>query len=265
MVTYSRWLLLSLTMFVVSPLLAQELDPTVVDEPTKEAAEPVAEQNPPEQAVKAEEKKETWPFGDPKDGVRLSPKDRVWVIGKKKMVILDGVVCMREGQLEMFACPPQTKEHESLISVRAVPELVHAGLLAVGAKAGHPVKFDPYAAATGTEIEIRLLWVDKDGKRKNCLAQEWVRNARTRKKMEHHWVFGGSGFWTDEDTGKRHYYANAGDFICVSNFGTAMLDLPINSSQANGALLFEAFTENMPPLKTKVRMVLTPKAAKKKP
>jgi hypothetical protein len=38
-----------------------------------------------------------------------------------------------------------------------------------------------------------------------------------------------------------------------------MLDLPIESSQANGELLFQAFTANIPPKGTKVRLVLIPR------
>jgi hypothetical protein len=41
-----------------------------------------------------------------------------------------------------------------------------------------------------------------------------------------------------------------------------MLDLPIESSQANEELMFSAFTDRIPPLGTRVRLVLTPKATK---
>jgi hypothetical protein len=77
--------------------------------------------------------------------------------------------------------------------------------------------------------------------------------------MPFDWVFAGSSFWTDEDTGKVHYSANSGDLICVSNFNTATLDLPVESSQANASLLFTAFTERIPPHGTKVRLVLIPR------
>ena len=44
---------------------------------------------------------------------------------------------------------------------------------------------------------------------------------KTGKAMTYPWVFAGSRFWTDEETGKQYYQAEGGDFICVSNFGTA--------------------------------------------
>jgi hypothetical protein len=202
----------------------------------------------------------------PPNLVRLSKTHDVWLDTKRKAVVIDGVVCLREGQLEMFACPKGTKEHESILALNCLPEEVHAGLLAAGAKTGTPVKFDPkYEPATGDIIEIVVLWRDEAGNKKTAKAQDWVKNAKTEKKMEHDWVFAGSGFWKDEETGKMHYQANGGDFICVSNFPTATLDLPVESSQANASLLFHAFTEHIPPKGTPVRLVLIPrkKAAEK--
>ena len=57
--------------------------------------------------------------------------------------------------------------------------------------------------------------------------------------------------------------AEAGDFICVSNFPDAMLDVPARSTDSNEDLLFEAFTENIPPRGTKVTIVLVPEIEKK--
>lgn len=200
--------------------------------------------------------------------VRLSKTRDVWLDKKRRAVIIDGEVCLREGQLEMFACPKGTKEHESVVSLNCLPQEVHAGLLALGAKSGTPVKFDPeYAPATGDIVDIYILWKDAEGKRHQVRAQEWIKHAKTQKAMAFDWVFAGSGFWKDEETGKMHYQADGGDFICVSNFPTATLDLPVESSQANSELLFIAMTEVIPPKGTKVRLVLIPrvKAAAEKP
>jgi len=203
-----------------------------------------------------------------KDLVRLSEKGEIWLDLKRKAVVVDGQVCLREGTLEMFACPKGTKEHESVVSLNCKAEEVHAGLLRVGAIAGTPVRFDPeYKAATGTVIDIYVLWKDTEGKARQVRAQEWVKNSKTGKALEYDWVFAGSGFWKDEETGQQRYQAEAGDLICVSNFPSATLDLPIESSQANGDLLFTAFTANIPAKTTKVRVVLIPrpKAAESPP
>jgi hypothetical protein len=109
-----------------------------------------------------------------------------------------------------------------------------------------------------------VLWKDKDGKKHSTRAQQWIRHVKSGKPMPHSWVFAGSGFWFDEQTKEKHYLAEGGDVICVSNFSSALLDLPISSSQANADLLFEAFTDHIPPRGTKVRLVLMPRAARPK-
>lgn len=200
-----------------------------------------------------------WLFqAQPQGAVPLQPRQRVWRDPERKLVIMDGEVCLREGPLEMFACPRNTKEHESVVVVDAIPGMVHAGLEAVGAKAGSPASFNPYRPATGTRIAVIVAWADENGKRHAVPAQRWVKNTQTGKPMERNWVFAGSRWVSNEVTGRRSYLADGGDFICVSNFPSAMLDLPVKSSQENSSLLFEANTEAIPKVGTKVRLILMP-------
>jgi hypothetical protein len=197
---------------------------------------------------------------------QLVPEYKVWVDAKQKFVVMQGEVCLTKGFLEMFCCPKGTKEHESIVSVKTEAKIVHAALLAVGAVSGTTVQFRPeYKSATGQVIEVYVLWNDKDGAPKQTLAQNWIRDVKTNKAMSVPWVFAGSGFWEDDD-GKKHYRAESGDFICVSNFPGAMMDLPIQSTDQNNELNFEAFTERIPPKGTEVKIVLVPKlTADKKP
>ena len=200
---------------------------------------------------------------EPKGAKRLSPDYDVWIDAKQKAVIVDGQISLREGMLEMFACTRNTKEHESIVSANTKAYLVHAALLTLGAEPGHPVQWLPeYKPPSGTEIEIEVQWIDEQRKPRRTRAQEWVKDIRTGKAMAHPWVFAGSRFWTDEETGKKYYQAEGGDFICVSNFGTAMLDIPVESSKSNQELAFETFTERIPPLGAPVRLVLKPKLKK---
>ena len=76
--------------------------------------------------------------------------------------------------------------------------------------------------------------------------------------MTHQWVFGGSQIWVDPDTGEKIYYGDSGELICLSNFSTATMDLTVESSQSDDGLLFEAYTENIPPLGTQVYVMMTP-------
>ncbi len=197
--------------------------------------------------------------------VRLTKDQDLWIDPQRKLVIVDGQVCLREGQLEMFACPRGSKEHESIVSVNCKAQFIHAALLAVGARPGTPVSFVPvYRPAHGPIVDVYVLWEDTAGKRHRVRAQEWIKELKTGQAMSYSWVFAGSGFWTDETTGQRYYQADGGDLICVANFPTATLDLPVASSQSNEGLLFVAWTERIPPLGAKVRLVLAPRLADKK-
>ncbi|MCC7086150.1 MAG: hypothetical protein IT427_14200 [Pirellulales bacterium] len=195
---------------------------------------------------------------------RLVPDYDVWIDSKNKQIVVDGEICLTRGLLEMFACLKGTKEHESIVTANTRAYLVHAALLAIGAHSGSPAKWDPkYVPACGTPIDITVYWTDQQGLQHHAKAQDWVRNIKTQQPLATHWVFAGSAFHHDELTGKNTYLSDAsGDFICVSNFPSAMLDLPIESSQANAELAFEANTEKIPPRGTKVKLVLIPKLDK---
>jgi hypothetical protein len=200
------------------------------------------------------------PEADPHPELRrLSQTDDIWLDLAGKRVVVGGVVALNEGELEAFACPKQTKEHEAIVATRCPARLIHAGLLAIGLEPGSPVSFDPvYAPAQGPKVAVRVRWKDADGVLQERPAQEWVRNSKTGKQLEADWVFAGSGFWRDPADGTQHYQADGGDMICVSNFPTAMLDLPIESSESNDGLLFQAFVGRVPPVGTAVELILAP-------
>ncbi len=197
-------------------------------------------------------------FGDPPGMTRIGNESRVWVDRKSKRVVVDGYIALRIGQLEMLACPVGTKEHESVVAVFSKAQVVHAGLLAIGAKTGTPVAWEPkYKAPTGSEIQVFALWKDANGKKHNIDTRKWVHQLGTAKEtLNTNYVFAGSKMWKDPDTGEELYQAESGDLICVSNFSTATLDVPLDSSQANSGLMFAAMTEAIPEVGTPVRLVL---------
>lgn len=198
-------------------------------------------------------------LGEPQLLDRFARDYDIWIDQKRKLVVVDGKIALRDGYLEMFACPKGTKEHESIVAVNCNAHFIHAALIAIGANPGHPVSFTPeYKAATGPVIEVFVLWKDEQGKNHKVRAQEWIQNTKTNQPMEHSWVFAGSNVFVDEETGKKSYLADGGDLICVSNFTSAMLDLPVPSSDSTAGLNFRAFTQRIPPLGTPVRLVLQP-------
>lgn len=83
------------------------------------------------------------------------------------------------------------------------------------------------------------------------------------KEMDASFVFPGSSFYTDERTNQEYYQAEAGDLISVANFASSVIDISAESSNTNEGLLFEAYTERIPPVGTKVEIELAPVFDKK--
>jgi hypothetical protein len=213
-------------------------------------------------------KKETTPAEAapvPAKKVAVGKNVALEIQGDKRRVLVEAYVCLRQGQLEQFLTRKRTKEHEAILAADVDARDIHTALILAGAEAGKPVQFRPkYQPATGTSIKIHLEFETK-GKKVQVPARQWIRDGRTKKALDQDWVFGGSYLIPDplDNTKKPYYAANDGDVICVSNFDTALLDLPIESSKDNGDLSFEAFTERIPALETPVLVILEPMAKKK--
>jgi len=248
------------------PMPLQQPEPSAQQpEPTPQPPEPAPEDSPQEQSPAEDKPEDLVPLVDrPEDLQRLDPVKPLWFDKARKRVVMVGRVVQNNVPLEVFACIKNTKEHEAILSVDVKAAAVHAGLLAAGANPGHPARWDPkYTPPSGTEIEITVVWKDADGKLHSARAQDWVYDTQKKAPMQYPWVFAGSGFFVDPDTGQRYYLAEGGDFICLSNFPGAMLDIPIESTDADASLMFQAYKERIPPRGTPVTVILTPKIERK--
>lgn len=255
---------------------------------------------------------------------KLNPSGTVLLDAANKKVVLRGELCLREGLLEMLVCKAKTKEHESIVSVDADAYVIHAALMALSAKPGTPVKFQPeYTPPTGQKIDIYLGWTDEFGRPHRYPAQKLIRRATQRyytavleplpgdlkidnrgdlrydeitheviwfgpmndeqkksllsrsqdkkyheiiekfykdsqpQEMKADFVFAGSGFFKQKD-GTQYYMAEAGNVVCVANFGDAMIDIAQLSSADNGGLMYEAYTERLPSRRTAITVELIP-------
>lgn len=192
----------------------------------------------------------------------------------RRRILVDAMVVLREGEylLECLLCKKGTKEHESILSTAADARTIHTGLTVCGAKAGKTVRYveknDMFIVVppSGTPVKISIRYQDKQGKTIEANAREWVRNVKKKADLEHDWVFAGSEFYQDPDDKDKPpvYVANAdGGFICISNLRSAMLDLPIDSPKPIENRIFAAHTPKIPPLETKVLLILEPILEKK--
>lgn len=263
----AKCLCLAITATIVIAGIAKAQPPAEAkDKPIADVPKPTENEDQAQPQLRIPEKSESpriqavvKAFANPKGATRLFPDARLWVDKKKRQIVIDGYVAKKEGPLEMFACPSGTKEHESVVALLTKSQYVHAALLAISATPGTPVDFDPvYQPPTGDRIAIWVLWRDEDGGRHRMKAQQWIRRQGTQEQLDVDFVFAGSGWWRDPISGHDLYTADDGDLVCVSNFTSATLDIPIESSKANSALEFVAFTKNIPQQFTPVRMVMKP-------
>ncbi len=186
-------------------------------------------------------------------------KNQIWINQTTKQVMVRGSICLRKGALEMFACPLQTKEHESIIAVEAQSSEIHATLVALGFEPGNPVQWQPeHKPVSGPKIKIEVRWHTETGE-KTADAKSFVRKSGTAETLDTDWVFGGSTIFIDRVDGRQIYYADSGEMICLSNFPTAMMDVPIQSSDSADGLIFEANTEVIPATNTQVYLIITPR------
>jgi len=112
---------------------------------------------------------------------------------------------------------------------------------------------------SGQSIQVTLEY-ENGNRRISVPAQEWVQNCKSKTAMKEDWVFAGSRLWNNPQTGKTIYGASAeGGYICTSNVPTALLDVPFDSPKSLEGRSFEPFTEHIPPLDTRVMVVLEPK------
>ncbi|HVJ86624.1 MAG TPA: YdjY domain-containing protein [Caulifigura sp.] len=140
-----------------------------------QAAEPVA--------VKPTDSSEL--EGRMKAAVPLNPQKSVLLDKPNGRLYLQTSVALREGLLEMFLCKKQTKEHESVLMIDSSAQVIHAGLLAAGAKSGRPAKFQPaFSPPEGDRIDIWVHWKDEAGKPHQATAQSWIRSLTRRYYAE---------------------------------------------------------------------------------
>lgn len=188
------------------------------------------------------------------------------VHGTDRRVLVNATVCLRKGQLEQFLTRTRTKEHEAILAADIDARDVHKALLLAGAEQGKPVAFRPkLTPPSGTTIKVSVEFKE-NGKTVRLPANEWIRNVKSKKNLQVDWVFAGSFLIPDplDATKKPFYAANDGDVICLSNFDTALLDVPIVSTGDNDDLVFEANTDRIPDLETAVLVILEPVLKKKK-
>lgn len=138
--------------------------------------------------------------------------------------------------LELVACTPDTREHESLVMTRARPSHLHAALLAIGLKPGKPgswkyenKKLIPIPPE-GDGLALTLVYHDANGAAIECPVSDWIIKARDgsrfaprdRDAAKPSWVFAGSVMAKRQ--GNEVYDADgAGTLVGLCTFGSEVI------------------------------------------
>jgi len=104
--------------------------------------------------------------------------------------------------LELVACSPDSREHESLVVTSAKPSHIHAALLLAGAEPGSPASWQiendtiVRVPPTGSKLTIKAIWTDPEGTTHTDPIESWVTSRDTNQSFTTEWRFGGSRFVT---------------------------------------------------------------------
>lgn len=192
---------------------------------------------------------------------------------KNKVVDLEAKVILplQADWLELLACMPKSREHESALSIVAKPSHVHGALLLIGLTPGSPGRSERvndelvYHPPKGPGVAVTLLF-EKDGKKVEVPASDWVVEQKSRKPLaDNVWLFVGSTEYPVD--GKSVYVADVeGNIISLVNFGNEVLarDTKNRGGQGGGGGdTWGANSKIIPPAGTKVTIRLRPVAEKK--
>lgn len=206
-------------------------------------------------------------------GVKINVED--WCVD------VDARVCLREGTLELIACTKDTKEHESIIMVEAKPSHIHAALLLLNARPGHPAMqkaIDPEGTRfvslppRGGLVDVFLVIKDIDGKEAEYPISDFITaagheeqptgDAKPAKFPTHTFLFAGSTLEKNGD-GPRTYLCDVnGNVISIATFGDELLCLPDIHDAADSLRMWQINGEKLPDLDSKIILRLRPQVAK---
>lgn len=170
--------------------------------------------------------------------------------------------------LELVACSPDTREHESLVMVPARPSEVHAALLLAGFQPGTTGAWRwngqsiERTAPTGDAIDVRIAYVDAAGRWIEADAADWVVGASTGRSLRElggRWVFAGSR-WVPIGEGEMYDADGTGTLIGLATFGseTIAFDQVISPEASLEEPEWIADARRVPPAGTRVILRLAP-------
>ena len=175
---------------------------------------------------------------------------------QQRAVEVEATICLRQGVLELLACSPQTREHESILAVRARPIRIHQAMGLIGLKPGSPARYDSkrgrWVEASGEALRLEVRYRTKDTI-KTVPIEQWLFDTKGRRSPKPlNWVFAGS-----RNLGNGRFGADVdGTIAAVVDFDTALIALSSLHSSDNQFLWLTANTRAIPPVGTPCTLLI---------
>jgi len=178
-------------------------------------------------------------------------------------VDLAATVCLRDGLLELVACAPGSKEHESILTVAARPTHVHAALLLLGLEPGAPKAYrradedSPWVEvpASGASMEVALVLAGEDERP----LRDFLEPAYDGPRSMGDFLFTGSRL-RERSQGPRKYLADeSGHLLSLVSFGDEVLCLAGGAAHDAGTPTWRIDATHLPPLGAAVTLRLRPR------
>jgi hypothetical protein len=172
----------------------------------------------------------------------------------KGSVTLKGWVNMSEGLIELLACGPRGKKHESVLILDVEPYHLQVALLMLGLEPGGGLSFqgDP-KTPKGDSLYVYVSWEKRDGNHMRVRGEDLVYNIKENKTMpQTEWVFSGSRFINNV------FMASVEQsFITTFHDPNTIIDNPLTSGGDD--TLYEVNKKLVPPVNTPVIIELIKK------
>lgn len=200
---------------------------------------------------------------------------------EERAVDVTSRVVLRHGTLELIACTPDTKVHESILAIEAKPSHVHTALLLMGATPGTPAMMQPInedqtifrpIPPSGDLIDVYLILPGDNGQPVERPISDFLvmrddddfafhfpdKDPEEPKKFPtHSFIFAGSHL-IGEEGAKRYMADTSGHVITITTFGDELLCLPGFHEHANEALMWQVAADDLPALEAEVILRLRP-------
>lgn len=176
------------------------------------------------------------------------------VDGEHKEISFDGWVNMSEGMVELLACAPGGKTHESVLVFDVEPFHFQIALLLMGLECSGGLKYqgDP-ATPKGDPVDIFVTWTDPvNSKTVSVRGEDLVYDIQKKRAMKRtHWIFAGSRVIDG-------VFAAQAEKSLVTTYHdpNTILDNPLPTGADD--TVYEANRAVVPPVGTKVKVTVKP-------